>query len=51
MSFSEKDDGVEDKGNEQGFMQVIANNPIDMKKLSNREIDDGNWQDVNANVD
>ena len=55
MLYSEKDDGVEYRGNEQsdgqGFIPLIANNIFDMLQMLNRKIDDGYKNDVEANDD
>ena len=55
MSLSEKDDGVEDKGNKQCnrqcFIPVITNNTFNMSQMFNRKIDDGYKNDVEANDD
>ena len=55
MSFSEKDDGEEDEGDEQrdgqGFIPLIANNTFNMSQMFNRKIDDGYWYDMEANDD
>jgi len=55
MSFSEKDDGEEDEGDEQrdgqGFIPVITNNTFNMSQMLKCKIDDSYWYDMEPNDD
>ena len=55
MSYSKKDDGIEDKGNKQCngqcFIPVITNNTFNMSQMLKCKIDDGYWYDMEANDD